>query len=317
MLIVVCLARPGGAVAEVASQPATTSTAPGDDPCAPGAARRVLPAARTVREGLMLTRQEGRLLAEVEDRTERLLDDPALYMMLAHAASLPRLSADQLAGELDRPAYASLLADPEQYRARPMSMRLRVRGVRKVQPVEPACRPWRDANEGPLWCLECYNASSKRGAFEPVIVLTPQPPTLGKPDATDSDGQETYDRSVPEVEVAGVFHKLYSMRDPNDKWSDYPVLLAWQVERRAATPMKPYPLKMFFTVGMVLLGYGILRWQIRRREAMRREEEAFRPRRFEEATDDAQARSVDPLLTEAAEEHHKRKRQENGTNDPS
>jgi 3-dehydroquinate synthase len=126
---------------------------------------------------------------------------------------------------------------------------------------------------------------------------------MGKPDRTSPDGEEAYDRSVPEAELAGVFHKLYSVQDPNGQWFDYPVILAWQIDRKGSTTAQPFPLKTFFAVAMVLLGYGILRWQIRRRDLMNRQEESYRLRAAESTTAcSPQAVEVDPLLIQAAQD---------------
>jgi hypothetical protein len=243
-----------------------------------------------------------------------LADDPALYMLLARAASLPALSPVQMSCDLDRPAYANLLADPEYYRARPMGMRVRVRSIRKLQPVEDACRDWRDPNEGPLWCLECYRVLPRRGASEALIVFCTTQPALGKPDKVNPDGEEVYDRSVPEAELAGLFHKLYSVQDPNGQRCDYPVVLAWQLDRKSHTTVGPNPFKTFFVVAIVLLGYGVLRRQLKRRASQSRGEDFLHPRvPASETVDNAQAGQVDPLLIQAAQEHQRQRRSQDGT----
>ena len=307
--IAACIAAQASAAS---SRPVSSSTGrTNEDPCAStsalaAGAQRVLPGGRTVGGGLDLTKQESQVLAGVEDHTGRLADDPALYMLLARAASLPALSSVQMSCDLDRPAYANLLADPEYYRARPMGMRVRVRSIRRLQPVEGACRDWRDPNEGPLWCLECYRVSPRRGASEALIVFCTTQPALGKPDKVNPDGEEVYDRSVPEAELAGLFHKLYSVQDPNGQRFDYPVVLAWQLDRASDRTVSPYPTRTFFAVGMVLLGYGILRWQLKRRESRRQDEDLSRRRAATgEPAGDAPVGQVDPLLVEAAEEHQR------------
>jgi hypothetical protein len=158
------------------------------------------------------------------------IDDPvALNLLLRKVSRLPALSPLEMA-DLDRPAVRNLLRWPGRYAARPMRLRVLVNRVLKWQPgVDFLATPDWTRDDGPIYRYDCLHAEANSPAQEPLCMLSTLEPraTLGKPLREAAGGELIYD--LPEIEVAGVFFKVFAGLDVAGRPREYPVVLAWQM----------------------------------------------------------------------------------------
>ena len=259
-----------------------TTTAPASRPTTP---------LEQVYETLRLTDAESMALAVVADRTSQ-LDEPAFTILLGRVAKLPAMEGRRLVYGLDHPAYRSLLARPWEYRGRSMQMTVtpaNVGGiyVRKMLPGKDftPTRHW-TIQDGPIWKIYCFNADSVNPIMEPMVVFsTTAPVALGEPDEVQSDGTEVFG-GRRRLDIAGVFYKIYRQKDRQGTWRNYPVVLAWQIDKSARAPggdqwQQETRWRWVFAVALLLMmGYMFYKRGIKVSNAPSRKY-TYRPLRFD------------------------------------
>jgi hypothetical protein len=320
------LSSPTSAESGPATTPATQPTT-GSRPSEPIGP---LPAAKTLAEGLSLTKTEKTILAAV-DESRNQLEEEGLYMLLRRTAALPKLSRDDM-DRLTCPTTDLLRKSPAAFRAEPMRMTVIVFEVRKLTGKglgSPA--PWWPSDR-PVWWINCLNANAERPGSDPLIVLSvvDPMPLLGKPEAVLSDGMMQWSLPGKKVEVAGVFYRVYTRENRGDdknapKDWPYPVILTWQIEPyRGLETSSWFEGKTLIIVGLFLIvGCGWI--YLRRRTSRSRSApmlsgyHSLRDRDREEAkaAENASLGEVDPELRSAAEEYRKRRRAKDVQNPPS
>lgn len=269
-------------------------------------------------EALALTYEESQAVA-VATKRPGTLPEPGLYIMLLRAiraGQVPDLDISRLAW----PDVRSLTRYPQHYYQQPIRLRLKVIMVRRMAPgADLATGPtW--PQDRPLWRLDCLSAEGEHPKEFPIIVLAVNEPRLsGTPKSLD-DGSLFYS-NAPTVEVAGIFYKVYNDRDRDGFLRDYPVVLAWQVDKptgkAAAGPRFTINPAIMALVGVMVVAFVLVR---RRAKAARQKEpEApeYRPlrERLEELdrieatkTESTQEDSPDAaLLKRAAQDYQKEK----------
>jgi hypothetical protein len=215
----------GGAIAAVAPATTTAERAPG----AAGAA--ATPATdKSIAQQIVPTAQEKAVLDGVVDRTER-FDKDGLFAALCLAARAPQLELRQWY-DLDRPAYANLLASPRRYRATPLVMPVRVVMVTKLQQWAGLELPPGWPAERPVWDMDCVEADTRSQRDKPLRVysLVDPAPFIGQPEKVGERGRREYP-AAPQVRVAAVFYRIRHDEDAPANVRDRPELVAWQISR--------------------------------------------------------------------------------------
>lgn len=259
------------------------------------------------------------------------------YTVLSKTAALPALPGEQLEA-LDRPAHANLLKDPYRYVRLPVQavrMRVKVGRVYKLLPGKGlAPYPERWPADKPVWQLACYDAAAKVAEEQPIIVystvdpggLLPRPATVGEDNGLpyhQYTGRPPAFDNLPQLELAGIFYKVYSGSDKGVE-RNWPVVMAWQLRKSAG---KPPGLHVGWPAIIVaaFAAAAILFWYIQR--TVRRAKEAgvrpTRPRRGLQIPEPRtggegeEAAEVDPKLREAVEKYRQEKQGKDGQNDKS
>jgi len=289
--------------------PAKSPTAPRVQRDAMGAALP-LPVARTIQEGLDLTEEEKEALAAINQRPDQ-FDETGLYVMLRRVAALPRLDPEKWADELDMPSYKNL----NQFQGRPLHIKANLAQAYKVIPghqSELSYSPFWPRGRA-VWVLDCIVPLGNDYFRQPLRVFSVvEPPSLPPPQKTEKD-LALYIQPGPEIDVAGVFYKTYRGEDREGHRQQYPIIIAWQIERETlqGTGLGPFnPLNLALGLLAVLaVGYLFLRSYLRNAAASRTSK--YKPLREEaqpQAAQDEEPQAVDPLLQAAAEEYDARKR---------
>lgn len=274
-----------------------------------------IPRVESVEEGLTFTDEQQDLISATQDRTGW-IGEPALYLLLRHAASLPELSAEQM-NSLASPDYDSLLEYPSRHRARPVRTQVQPVVVEKQTPDAGLGRSQHWPGDRPVWRIDGLNVRGKVVMEnEPVLVFSVADPTemLGEPTRTDDDGRMVFEDSFT-IESAGVFYKVWTAESRGDEdrpaqRMDYPVVVAWQLRHAPGGPSGPagdtlQALIMFIAVALLLIMFFYMR---RRNREEPSPTETYRPRRNEQPEQPDNEAEIDPDLraaAEAAKEHRK------------
>jgi len=303
-----------------------------------GAAPAAMSYAEQLARATALTKQERTVLDAVRDRVER-LEETGFYVMLGVARRAPRLDETDWE-QLDTVAYASLLADPNHYRARPLQMRLLALRVNKLV-AGLSLTPTQFFPKGSeAWEIRGLCANSAYQDLKPVLVysVADPSPALGQPDEVDNNGQRIY-KDGREVRLAGLFYKIYRTMDEGTakrppQLRDYPVIMAWQVERAGAGATRrggAFPDlgklgPMFLVIILLGAGFILLRLRLGRQKKQDSHWRRSRPRQERPqgnrdgqrrpVQDEAEEESgqVDPELTSVVEEYlHEKEDDEDGT----
>jgi hypothetical protein len=290
-------------------------------------------AAKTVAQQVALTEREKIVLGDLQDHTDK-FDETALYTMFAIAARMPKLERIQW-HTVDRPAYVSLLADPDRYRATPLTMKVKVFLVRKRQAgVGLSFRPQWDKDR-PVWEMDCVQTGVPHEDDKPLKVLSLVDPNshIGPPDETDEFKRGRY-KNGRAIRVAALFYKIFRAKAGTGELRDYPMMVGWQIEG-AMSPLRIgggwgglagfLPLLL-----LILILAGGFYFTRRRLAKLKKSDAAARPRyrplryesdegpqaerdRPDEAEDEEKADGpVDPALASAAEEYLREKEEADG-----
>ena len=274
------------------------------------------PAARTIQEGLELTEEEKEALAPINRHPDQ-FDETGLYVMLRRVAALPKLEPEKWADELDMPSYKNL----NQFQGRPLHIKANLAQAYKVIPghqSELSYSPFWPRDRA-VWVLDCIVPLGKDFFSQPLRVFSVvEPPSLPPSQKTEK-GAAIYYQPGPEIDVAGVFYKTYRGKPREGQLQQYPIIIAWQIERETllgkGTGLGPFnPLNLALGLLAVLaVGYLFLRRHLRNTAASRTSK--YRPLREEaqpQPAQDEEPQAVDPLLQAAAEEYDARKRASGG-----
>ncbi len=186
---------------------------------------------RTIAGRIAPTKMEKTVLDDVRDRTWQ-FDETGLYVMLGLAARAPEMSAMQW-HDLDRPAYASLLADPARYRATPLRAKVRVGYVSKLQSGAGLRFSPFWSKDKPVWEMDCYWAEEPHLKEKPLRVysLVDPTPLIGRPDEVGPHNRMKYDPGR-QIRIAALFYKVIMARQElNRQPRAYPMMMAWQLSR--------------------------------------------------------------------------------------
>ena len=185
----------------------------------------------TVEEGLELD-DANRGSYEVAFERGRQLDESALTMWLQRVARLPRLSREQF-NDLDRPSVKNIMRRPRRYAGQAISLKVYpVRAWRWTANEDFTATRWWTVHDGPVWRIGCLNADAADPAQEPIFVLfTSDPRTVLGPPKRVGERDELLYPQRRAYRLAGVFYKLYQVRDRDGTMRRYPVLLVWQMDR--------------------------------------------------------------------------------------
>ena len=190
----------------------------------------------TLGDRIVPTDVEKTVLDAVRDRTFQ-FDETGLYVMLALAGRAPEIGPMQWY-ELDRPAYANLLAHPARYRGTALRAKVRVHYVSRMQSgVKLGFRSfW--PKDRPVWEMDCIWTDEPHKNNKPVRVYSVVDPTLliGPPDEVGPQSRGKYDPGH-DLRIAAMFYKITLARQASDRSvRAYPVMMAWQLSRTA--PLK-------------------------------------------------------------------------------
>jgi len=173
---------------------------------------------------------ERAALEQVRDRGKG-IGGPALGDLLRRAGEM---SPDAIPpGELDRPAFASLVNRPHRYRGEPVALSVLVGYTARLDPsaleLDEAGAP-RD-----VWRIDGFLRDAVEPAQAPVRVLSLRDPAEILPGgrATEIPGEVAYPRT-PAVEVCAIFYKVYVATSRGDAHAPprrrpYPLVVAWSV----------------------------------------------------------------------------------------
>ena len=263
---------------------------------------------------LEMTQVEQDALGDVIDRDTQ-LDQPAFYLLLSKAAGLA--AADETA-PLDRPAPESLLKYPNRWRGWPMTLTLRVYGVRKLLGADELSDSPHWASDRPVWQLSGLAGYGGQA----VMVFSPLPPEgLGQPARSGDHGEDVYPTG-PQIEIDGFFYKLWRHPSIEGTPAEFPVVVAW----RSEPPLQPRDGSILGEnrlMPVLLLGGLAVLWVLIRRRTRRRggkpatQGPTYRFRSgWTEAPPKAPDEPVDPRLTDAVEQYRKDRRREEGDDAP-
>jgi hypothetical protein len=291
---------------------AATSTQPANKPAAsaPAPARTRI---EQIEQALKLTDADAGAYEVARSRRGQIDDQPALTMLLRRVAALPQLEANEM-GELDWPAWRGLQERPDVYAGRPIRLRVYVVRAIKWEPGKHfvATVDW-PRDRGPIWRYDCLNAEAQRPADEPFYVLsTTEPNTfLGPPREVGLEGDWVYSNPNPMM-LAGVFYKVYSGTDRAGLTRDYPVVIAWQIQRAPVLALGGAGGSgLAILIFLLLVVAGFFFWRTRRSVLAARRPRAGQalsqgPRQEEGPVPDG---PVDPDLADAAEAFRRSRQQ--------
>lgn len=274
-----------------------------------------LSALQQMHTALALSPKDGLLVSSLNDGPDP-LEQNAFYRMMRIVADIPPLSQSELR-QLDAPAWANLLRDPNRYRGKPVRMKVRVYVVRKLTWGEGLrANPYWPA-EKPLYEL---HATTDGSPDEPLLLYSAVEPTkLGEASETLDDGTERY-KSGPAYEIAGVYLQYYTGKTQIDGAKrNYPVVSAWQIEpskHDAGSFFGPFTMQeQLYTWGAALVVliaavgmFVFVQRRIRRPSAARQGVvfKKYKPLRDEEPEDKSEDDEyVDPDLSSAVEEYQR------------
>ena len=173
----------------------------------------------------------------------------AFYMLLAKAAQLPSLAAEDF-DSLPRPTYARLLDNPQKFAGQAIRLRVHVNVVQELVAGEPgqlgATPDWPQGSR--VWRIDCFHDSGEYPGTQPMRVFSvvdPRP-LLGRPREVIK-GESIYDGPPPVVEMVGVFYKIWESEDRQTEQRTkglaqegavplqrnvrpYPLVVVWQIE---------------------------------------------------------------------------------------
>jgi len=275
-----------------------------------------------IERALKLTEAEADLYAVDANRRTQLGHQASLTMFMRRIRDLPAL-ADREIACLDMPAVSNLLRRPGRYAGRPIRLNVLVIRAWRWEPG-PDFRPtihW-TAKDGPFWRYDCLNADAPSPP-EPVYVFSPLEPNvvLGKPDRIGDDGEWRYENN-PQVEMAGVFYKVYSGKSVSGIPRDYPVVLAWQIrtgDKTAGGGVFTDPMRNLMMVVVMILAIGFL-FLMRARQMRRLRAESKEPPGYRSPASRPQPQrdrpvkpedEVDPDLKAAAEQYLQQRDEQN------
>jgi len=265
----------------------------------------------------------GRAMSDVEQNSTQ-WRETALFMLMKRASTLDTLDAVQIA-RLDRPAYRSLVDEPQRHVGRPMRLTVNVHRVLKTNGKKLGASDLIWPIDKPVWRIYCTDAAVPRQAGPMMILSTVEPKGLGEPsERTDDDagvsetGEDIYKRA-PQIDLACVFYKVFKaeqIKGGKSKMRSYPLAVAWQAgEGRGPSAAVDYNTRYLFggvAIALVAAAYYFIRRHVKRLSkpgpAVK-----YRPKRDEIAGDDQDDREddgeedqpVDPLLAAAAAEYEK------------
>jgi len=272
-------------------------------------------------EALKLTEKEFVALSAVRDRVGQ-LDETAFKMLLSKAAGLAQVEGQELQ-IIDRPAAVNLLRHPERYRGWPVRLTLRAHKVHKVVGGKDLSASVYWPAGRALWQVGCVDPQSNFPADNPLLVFSIVEPTvLGEPDKiVGEDERLYYAHRDARVNVTGYFYKVWRQRDTEGNVRNYPVIVAWRLDKPAeqsATPRAQKPAEWRIYIMIVLLLILLMAYALAkrffRRQGGRKNPSEYQPMRFDikmpdedepAESEQGAAQSVDPLLREAAEEYRK------------
>ncbi|MBN1942128.1 MAG: hypothetical protein JW849_02430 [Phycisphaerae bacterium] len=278
--------------------------------CAAASTQPSPTAPQRVHETLTFSPKDKLLLSALRDDINP-AEQNGFYRLMQIVSDLPALSAGEL-HQLDNPAWANLLRQPERYRLQPIRLALRVYVVRELtvgrglraNPYWPAGKPVYE-----------LHATILDSPDEPLILYAPQRPAkLGPPSETLPDGRVRY-KSAPPYQAAGVFLQYYTETDGANR--NYPVVLAWQLTPEASSlgllfgtfSQREHWFAWGSILAAILIAAGVFLYLHRR---LRRPPAArsgptfrnYRPLRDEEQAEDHEPdEPVDPDLSEAVKEY--------------
>lgn len=178
----------------------------------------------TIGDALSLTEDQRQALLVARSRKGQ-LDESALYIMLAKAASVNRASRYDPA-RLAQPIAADLERHSDLYVGQPMRISIVPFRVQKLLPGRGLSysRDW--PADAPVWSIRAM--ASESDVDVPLLILSVTEPDIRgqwaevAPNAWDITAAQV-------LEVQGVYYKLYSGPDTSGKVRDFPVLIAWRV----------------------------------------------------------------------------------------
>ncbi len=241
--------------------------------------------------------------------------EPAFRLLAEKAAALPELTGREAGSLLDAPSYLNLLRHPERYRGRPIRLRVRMFAASDVVLDDGLADP-APTSPSTLTMLDCFVCDAGEA---PIIVYSlAEKAEIGKPDRLE-DGQAIYDQGL-QFELAGVFYRVVSGRDRNDRPREWPVVLAWQMHALPGEKDGSIIIQLFLLAIMLLIGYLIVRRSVRRIIAQE-EAPAYRRRRHTPVKTEPSAApmspqaDVDPRLKAEVEAERERTDPIDGTED--
>ena len=286
---------------------------------------------------LALTPAERDALAVALVREGQMMDS-ILYPLLAKTASLPELTAEQR-DALPRPPYASLLAQPGSYAARPVRLRVIVLIARVIKAGSDELGATPDWPQGQqVWILDGFVAEGDNSIDRPIRILSVTNPfkQLGQNRRLEGD-EWHFSKPGPQVEITGVFYKVWQAEtresDQRSRQSRsgtvgleqtkrFPIVLAWQFGTPVQTASGSSDLMLLAGWGVALAGAMVLVVLLvitmRRSQQRRRAAQAdphrwwgdYQPRRHTDADDEPDAQEdddIDPAVKAAAEAYRRQR----------
>jgi hypothetical protein len=273
--------------------------------------------------GIDWTPDQRTVLADTSDFDSQ-LDTPAFYVLLEQAGRLAGGYEPNALPAIDRPAYASLLQRPGRYRAEPIALGVRVIAVQKLAVGAGLSATPRWPADRPIWELQCGWADADYPADSPLRIFSvvDPAPLLGPASRSGRDGRSYYlgaDNYAPAMQLHALFFKVVRAEDREGNQRDFPVAVAWSMERSAKPRTVPaagdrpgawsaLPLVLLAGIG----AYALLRvytWKLRKAGDRRPRYQPLREPTAEpvEPARDAEdaEEDVDPELKSAVETYRK------------
>ena len=180
---------------------------------------------RSLFERLGYTEVENTVLGATRDGV-RQIDETGLYVMLGVAARASgNLQFDpQEWSQLDRPAYTSLLTQPERWRGHPLEITPVIFRVTKMTSGKQLNYSSFWPRERTVWRLDGILGDKN----QPVIIYSVVNPSeyLGAGKPGKEEDQTDFERGRP-IRAAAIFYKDAIDTDRENATRHYPVMMAW------------------------------------------------------------------------------------------
>ncbi|MCD4825268.1 MAG: hypothetical protein K8S55_11750 [Phycisphaerae bacterium] len=273
-----------------------------------------------IEKSLEFTHREKQLLLKINDSSES-VEENGFYMMMQKVSAFPKLPAEEL-NLLDLVAVRKLMRFPDRYRYQPVRLNIRVYAVTEltVDNRMMSSSPYWPSDK-PMYLIHGTNADIKDKASEPVIIYSATPPPDLPAHAVKIDEYRTEYRDYnniksPQYTIAAVFYKHKRELDKAKKQvREYPVLLAWQMERKkVALANKSTADNLLKMIGaLVALGLIVAFLMVKRHIAKKKRSQRdmtfgdYVPLRDleEDEEEELEDTAVDPDLTAAAAAYRK------------